>query len=520
MELRKADVLIIGAGCAGLRAAIEVAKRGLRAVLVSKGLPGFANCTYYSGGVLNAPRGPEEAEEHFKLSLRVGRGLNDRSLLKRMVGDAFPRVSELEQFGVKMKFERGRAYVLGQGPALSTALLRASESLGAKLVGRTTAFSLLIAGGKAVGALCYDYQRDAFVAFFSRAVVLATGGAGAIYKRSTNPVHVTGDGYAMALKAGLRLRDMEFVQFYPLCPADLELPTRTIPPGFAEVGRLTNPLGEDLPAKYGLVDRPLAVRSRDLLSRALFSELSSGSEPMLDLRGVPEGELAANPFMESFLRFLGRKRLLKVKPACHYFMGGIVVDERCRTGVEGLFACGEVVGGIHGANRLGGNALTDCVVFGAIAGAQAAKHASSEELVVDENLAREELEALGQLVEPAPAKSGGPERLLRAVRELAWEEVGIIRSKEGLEDALQELSRLHEEELPIKAKPGREFAGALEALSALEVLRLVAFSALLREESRGAHFRSDFPEPRDSWLKSVVVEASGERALRASFIKP
>ena len=520
MEIRTTDVLVIGAGCAALRAAIEVAERGLETTIVSKGLPGFANCTYHSGGVLNAPRGREAVEAHLRLTLRVGRGLNNRALVRRMVEDAFFRVSELESFGAKLEFRRERAYVLGQGPELSRALLSTAQRLGVKLVGRVMAVSLLVDGRAALGALCYDYGRAGFVAFFARATILATGGAGAIYRRSTNPLHMTGDGYAMAFRAGLKLRDMEFVQFYPLCPSELDLPTRTIPPGFAEVGRLTNSSGEDLPAKHGLVDRPLAVRSRDLLSRALFRELMAGEKPILDLRGVPDGRLRANPFMEGFLRHLGSRRIIYVEPACHHFMGGILVDERCHTGLEGLLACGEVVGGIHGANRLGGNALTDCLVFGAIAGAQAVEHARGAELVADERLAREELDRVGQWVEEAPARTGEPGQVMGAVRELMWEHVGIIRNREGLESALEELLGLTEEHTPLRARPGRELMEALEAQNALLVARLVAYPALLREESRGAHYRSDHPEPDDRWLKSVVLERAGEEGLRASLIVP
>jgi len=328
---------------------------------------------------------------------------------------------------------------------------------------------------------------------------------------------MTGDGYAMAFRAGLKLRDMEFVQFYPLGLADRAF-TRTVPPGFAEVGRVVNDLGEDLPAKYGLKDRPLAVRSRDLLSRALFLEWAAGRRTMIDLTSVPEEELAANPFMRSFLRHLGGRRVLEVLPACHHFMGGLLVDPRCRTGLQGLFACGEVVGGIHGANRLGGNALSDCLVFGAIAGREAAAFAREAELVADEEPAGEMLERARQGVEDAPARTGEPAELMAAVRELMWARVGIVRDREGLEEALEGLEGLGER--PLRARPGRELMEAFEARNALLVARLVAYAALLREESRGAHYRSDWPEARDDWLKSVVLEEGPGGEPRASFISP
>ena len=517
MKILTTDVLIIGGGCAALRAALEVARSGLRPLVISKGLPGFANCTYHSGGVLNAPKGREAIEEHVELTLRVGRSLNERELVRVMAEQARERVEELQALGLQVRFREERAYVVGSGPALSKALLRAAEGAGAQLLGRLMALDLVAEGGRALGLVAYDYGRHAYVAFFARAIILATGGAGAIYARSTNPMRMTGDGYAMAFRAGLKLRDMEFVQFYPLGLADRAF-TRLVPPGFAEVGRVVNDLGEDLPAKYGLEDRPLAVRSRDLLSRALFLEWAAGRRTMIDLTGVPEEKLAANPFMRSFLRHLGGRRLLEILPACHHFMGGLLVDPRCRTGLQGLFACGEVVGGIHGANRLGGNALSDCLVFGAIAGREAAAFAREAELVADEGLAREVLEGARQGVEEAPARTGEPAERMAAIRELMWARVGIVRDREGLEEALEELQRL--EELPLRARPGRELMEAFEAKNALLVARLVAHAALLREESRGAHYRSDWPEARDEWLRSVVLEEGPGGRPRISFISP
>jgi len=196
-----------------------------------------------------------------------------------------------------------------------------------------------------------------------------------------------------------------------------------------------------------------------------------------------------------------------------------VIDGRCRTDLPGLFACGEVVGGIHGANRLGGNALTDCLVFGAIAGGEAARHAQESELVVDEKLAEEELEELRLLFQEAPSKTGEPEGLLRAIRALMWERVGIARTEEGLREAISELESMEEERAPLRARPGRELMLAFEALSALEVARVIARAALAREETRGAHYRLDFPEQSEEWVKSIVIKADGER-LRLSFVKP
>ena len=516
MKLLSTDVLVIGAGLAGLRAALEIARSGLEATVISKGLPGFANCTYLSGGVLNAPRDREAVEKHVELTVRVGRFLNDRVLVRVMAEQAFERVRELAELGLEVELRRDRAYALGQGPGLARGILRAAEGAGAKLVGRLVAVDLLADAGRALGLLAYDYGRDEFLAIFAKAVVLATGGAGAIYARSTNPKHMTGDGYAMAFRAGLSLRDMEFVQFYPLGLARLAF-TRLVPPGFAEVGRLVNELGEDIAAKYGLTDRPLAVRSRDLLSRALYLEELSGHRTLIDLTGVPDEKLASNPFMRSFMAYAREQRLLEVRPACHHFMGGLLVDERCRTGLEGLLACGEVVGGVHGANRLGGNALTDCLVFGAIAGEEAVRLARGAELTADEKLAREALERVRQEIEEAPAKTGEPGELMAKVRSLMWERVGIVRDREGLESALEELASLSEQ--IIRARRGRELVEAFEARNALTVARLVATAALTREESRGAHYRSDWPETREEWLKSVVLRADGER-VRISYLEP
>ena len=242
------------------------------------------------------------------------------------------------------------------------------------------ASDLLIEEGKAVGALGFDFHRGKFLGLGAKAIILANGGGGALYQRHDNPVRITGDGYALAFHAGCQLRDMEFVQFIPPGVAEPGKPTILIAPSLCDAGRVINSLGEDILNKYQITEKPVAVRSRDLFSQAIFMEEAEGREVFLDLRAVSEEEWPRDNMAHSQRDLLMRnfscsQKPIRISPMCHHFMGGVVADPKGMTEIPGLFAAGEVVGGVHGANRMGGNALDEVLVFGHRAGEAAAEWA-------------------------------------------------------------------------------------------------------------------------------------------------
>ena len=239
----------------------------------------------------------------------------------------------------------------------------------------------LVAQQGAVGVIAYEEASQAWFALTAKALILATGGAAALYLRHDNPKRILGDGYRLALEAGATLQDMEFVQFYPLALAEPGLPPLVIPPRLADCGRLVNGHEEDVLDKYGIEERPAGERARDRLSQALFKEIyRDGLDVWLDLSRLPDEKWQIDPFSAALGHLLGdrygaRRRPVRVAPVAHHVMGGGKIGHRGATTVPGVFAAGEVAGGLHGANRMGGNALSETLVFGARAGTAAAEWA-------------------------------------------------------------------------------------------------------------------------------------------------
>jgi aspartate oxidase len=346
--------------------------------------------------------------------------------------------------------------------------------------------------------------------FGARALIMATGGASALYRRHDNPRGMLGDGYILALNAGARLQDMEFVQFYPLGLAEPGLPPFIIPPGLADRGRLLNGAGEDIHDKYDIHERPAAELARDALSRALFIEIERlGQDVWLDARSVPAEGWRADPFSASTEKLLGERygakhRPLRVAPMAHHVMGGVSITSHCETSVPGLFAAGEVTGGLHGANRMGGNALTETMVFGKRAGEAAAAWS------FDRPAVRVSPPPAGRR-EPVKAgreKNFDADDLMRRLQDIMWREGGIMRSPGGLHRALSAVSEWEEavDHGPWQME-SRSVQRQIDLRIALKVAALVLQAALRRRESRGAHFREDFPAQSDSdWLGHLHVE--------------
>lgn len=524
----ESDVLVIGSGGAGLRAAIEAEAQGASVAVASKAPAGLNNSTAVSGGGFRAPMGGLTIDEYIRDTLEVGKGLNDRSLVEVMAREGEERLLELRRFGVRVRVREGGVYVEGrdgaQGAGLTIPLLDYARSRGVRFLENVIVTRLLIDDDRIVGAVGYEARGDRPIIFSSGAVVLATGGAGALYKRTDCPIRTTGDGYSLAFDAGALLRDMEFVQFYPIALAEEGAPPYLIGGYLTEEGRIINSLGEDIPMKHGVKARPLALKSRDLLSRAVMIEILEGrgveGAVLLDAREAirrlgEEGWFSTGSYRFFVEALRADERPLRVAPVSHFCMGGVIIDEEGSTGVKGLYAAGEAVGGVHGANRHGGNALTEAIVFGARAGAAAAFHSRSVPRIAVKHLAYPEVERY-KAIRGGVGEGREPVAVMRRLRDVMWERAGIVRVERGLREALAEVEGLRGMENGLRARSGRGMIEALEASMALRAAEMIIRSALERRESRGAHYRVDYPEEDANWLRMVVLSRGRDGSMSLS----
>jgi succinate dehydrogenase/fumarate reductase flavoprotein subunit len=530
----ESDVLVLGSGGAGLRAAIEAEANNLSVVVVSKAPIGMNNATVVSAGGFRAAIEGLTPQDLFKDTIEVGKGINDTRLVEVFAKESGDRVLELKHFGVDMRIHQGGISVGDipglRGLALTKPLVNYARSHGIRFSENVIITKLLIDESIISGAIGYDAQNDQPIIFSAKAVVLATGGAGALYKRTDCPLRTTGDGYSLAYKAGAKLQDMEFVQFHPFGLAEQNAPPYLVRGPIREKGHIINSLGEDIPKKHKITARPLGTKSRDLLSRAMMIEILEGkgidgavfldATELFKRAGLQDEEEWFSTTHYIFFRdkLKAAERPLRIAPICHFCMGGVSIDEYCNTGVPGLYAAGEVVGGIHGANRHGGNALTDIIVFGARAGAAAAEYAKKRNKVLLPNeIETTERERYVTLREREASKKGNPREIMTRLRETMWLKVGILRDELKLQSALSDITNLKKAVPRLYATSGRMMIEALEVLMALEVAEMICRAALKRTESRGAHYRTDYPMMDNLWMKKIIISrnADGEMQLRA-----
>ncbi len=525
------DVLVIGSGAAGLRAAIEARKNGVgKVVVVSKGKKGVDGNSVIAKTGHSAPFGHsnrlDSPQVFYRDTLKAGRYINDKKLVWVMARDACERILELEQMGVKFSKRNdefvqhgagGHTYPRGcyckrkKGIYLMNPLKREAERMGVKFIEDMFITSLIVEDGVCKGAIGLSKSSNKIFVFESKSVVLATGGAGQIYKFTDNVSGATGDGYCLAFKAGAELVDMEFVQFFPTATLH---PIRNIivpPPVFRAGATLLNSENERFMRKYS--PKELEDTTRDLLSRAIYKEVKEGrgvkKGVVLSLKNVNEEVI--KDFTPVLYRYFSERKLnpqkheIIVYPTTHFFMGGVQINEKCETGIKGLFAAGEVVGGVHGANRLPNNALTECQVFGALAGKQAAKYTETVEKYPS---TEEQVELIREKVKNSLKGTVETGNIRKVLKEVSWSKIGIMRNKEGLEKALKILKELLDEVEEYRdEKPYRVF----ETENMVTTAVLIAFSALKREESRGAHYREDFPKERKKWLANIIIyQGKGE----------
>jgi len=522
VEKISTEVVVVGGGGAGLIAALEARRNRSEVLLITKTLLGGGSCTTLSFGAFRVADAPDARKEHFAQSIAAGKNINDQKLLKVLVDQAFEQVSRLEEYGVPILYEAPFIYVLGEAPfygmEMTSSLQRAVTELGITSMGQTVAFDLLKANNTLCGLLAYSPRNDTLFVISARAVVLATGGAGALYPLHDNAPRTTGDGFALSARAGVVLRDMEFVQFYPLGLVEGGIFRCIVPPWLGDCGPIRNALGENVLVKYGIKERPAAVMARDSLSQAMFREILAGRGfgPCLeiDLTRVEEKDWDQNRQMRHYKKILqekfpGLERPIRIAPVCHHFMGGVVIDEKCRTSLPGLFAAGEVTGGLHGANRMGGNALSECVVFGVLAGRGAAAYvARAKGRPLQAGVVQKVKEQVTRWRELPPDFGKSPRELKERLAKIMFTKAGIVRNRDQLEKAKKEIDILaHEIETVMRCKNSKDVMRAFELLNQITTARLVIRGALIRAESRGSQYREDFPETDDSrWQISIRTD--------------
>ena len=569
IESHDYDVLIIGAGGAGLRAAVEATARGCKTAIITKSLLGKAHTVMAEGGMAAAMGNVWEQDNwkvHFRDTMRGGKMLNNWRMAQIHAQEAPDRVLELESWGAL--FDRtpdGRILQRDFGGHRYARLAHVGDRTGLEMIrilqqksvaedidvfSECTINQLLVNDSEINGAIGYWRETGELIQFRAKSVIMATGGLGRIWSVTSNSWEGTGDGHSLAMNAGADMIDMEFVQFHPtgmVAPASVKgiLVTEGVR---GDGGTLRNSLGERFMFNYippmfasetadteeeadrWYTDKENARRTPDLLprdevARAINSEVKAG-------RGSPSGgvylDIASRrdtdyikrrlPSMyHQFMELAGvdiTKESMEVGPTAHYVMGGVRVDpESTATSVGGLYAAGEVAAGLHGSNRLGGNSLSDLLVFGKRAGEFAAERALAME---HSTLDKQQVdEAVARITKPFESEgTENPYTVQSELRELMQSKVGIIRNKTDLESALGEISKLKDREANVGVSgthsynPGWHTALDLQHL--LSMSEAITKAALEREESRGGHTRDDFPAPSDEFGKLNIVATLGD----------
>jgi len=548
-ETHEHDVLVIGAGGAGLRAAIEALAQGSSVGVVCKSLLGKAHTVMAEGGIAAAMANVDAADDwrtHFRDTMRGGKMLNNWRMAQLHAQESPDRIRELEQWGALFdRTEDGQILQRAFGGHTFRRLCHVGDRTGLEMI-RTlqdrgvhmgfdvymecTVVRLLKDGPRIAGALAYWREQGRFVVFKAKSVVMATGGIGKAWPITSNSWEYTGDGMALAYEAGADLLDMEFVQFHPtgmVWPPGVQgiLVTEAVR---GEGGILRNKLGERFMEKYD--PKRLELSTRDVVARSIYTEVREGrgtehGGAYLDISHKPAEYVKRKlPSMYHQFKELAdvdiTKGPMEVGPTCHYMMGGIRVDaETAESTVPGLYAAGEAAAGLHGANRLGGNSLSDLLVFGRRAGLAAAEHAKkvSSPAVDPAQLDQAEKEAL----ESFQRRAGeNPYAIHRDLQTTMQNLVGIFRNRDDVQRALGELAQFRQRLARISIEGSRMFNPgwhlALELKSMLVISEAVARSALVREESRGAHSRIDFPNLDPAWgtKNNVIRQEGGAMALR------
>ncbi len=535
------DVLIIGSGGAGMYAAIEAARAGCGVFLAERSLIGRGGATVMAQMTVAAALGEETPDHwsfHYNDTLEAGRGLCDERLAHLLCEDGPARIREMEDWGIGWARKDGRiaqafapghdrprcVYVdfLNTGPAVSKTLRGVvTRTKAIRKAGDLLVVDLMRVDGEVVGAVAWHVATGGPVTIAAKATIVATGGLTRLYRRNSASANMGGDGYALALRAGAPLVDMEFVQFFPighLAPRLIGMdPIMWDPFRYKLGGRLLNSAGEEFTARYGVSEDGRYVVTRDVATYAIVKEVEAGrgsphGGAYLSFQHCSEAELRAafGPVIDRLARNdIDLTRMpIEVAPMAHYHMGGVVADERMASEVPGLFVAGEAVGGANGANRLSGNAITEALVFGARAGKSAAERVRR---MPTQPFCQPAARAALDLV-AADGKDVNTAAMIQRLQTTMAEEVGPFRTAAKLERALATIADMT---YAMGERPAGDNAAFdlrrlewFDLRNMLLVARAAAMAALARRESRGAHQREDFPGMLPQWRFNQVVRLS------------
>lgn len=545
------DVLVIGAGGAGMSAAIAAADAGRRVLLADRSLIGRGGATIMAQMSVAVALG-EQTEDHWRHhyadTLAAGRGLCSEPLARIVCEDGVPAIRQLEEWGVGWARADGHltqalvpghdrprcVYVdyLSTGPALSKTLrTQVAQRAQVQRVGDLVIVELLRDAGRIVGAVALHLSSGDPVLIRAGATIIATGGLTRLFQRNSASLNMGGDGFALALRAGARLQDMEFVQFFPighLAPRMVGFdPIMWDPFRYKLGGKLLNGNGEEFVERYGNANEGgRYTTTRDAATYAILKEVEAGrgspaGGAWLSFRHVPEATLRAayGPIIDR-LAAVGidlTQQMVEVAPTAHYHMGGLRVDTDLATDLPGLYAAGEAVAGANGANRLSGNAITEAVVFGLRAGRNAAASVAAA-LLPDEDSLRQLAAPVIDWLAPAPAAPGlNSAALIARLQATMQQHVGPFRNDAGLRQALVEIAALRRDAGDLLPGGGPQDPVRLDMLDLRNMLlaaESVAHSALTRSESRGAHQREDHPHQDETWtLNQTIAWNAGQWTL-------
>jgi succinate dehydrogenase/fumarate reductase flavoprotein subunit len=551
------DVLVVGAGGAGMYAAIAAAENGASVILLDKSQVGRGGATVMAQMTVAVALGQQEPDSvalHLEDTLKAGRGLCNEELAALVCERGPARIFEMEQWGARWARENGHikqehapghsvkrcCYVdfLNTGPAVAATLRRkVGESAHIQRMSNLAVVEIIVKEGRALGAVGLDVGAGEVVTVQARAVILAAGGLTKLYARNSASANMGGEAYALALWAGAELVDMEFVQFFPighLAPRLVGMdPIMWDPFRYKLGGKLLNGKFQEFINRYGSSDFGTYNATRDIAAYAILKEVEAGrgtphGGAYLDFRHIPETNLRAafGPVIDRLLKNgIDLTRVpVEVGPMAHYHMGGIRVDTNMATRVPGLYAAGEAVGGANGANRLSGNAITEAFVFGHCAGSAAAKFSRTAAATWSIEWARAAQNRISVLADRPRRNAASPAALQIELQNLMWEQAGPFRTRARLTAALEGIGQMRDHQL-VNAAVGAEknfnldLQDWFELRAMLAAAEAVVVSALARAESRGAHQREDFPASDDAFQKNQVIVLSNGK-LAARWLEP
>ena len=550
-------MVIVGGGGAAALAAVAARQTGATVAMITKESSLVGGATIMAAGGTSASLTPGDNAHIFLADiLKAGGNLNNGRLASIVAERATEALFDLEKFdflldrrsgdslhtikqGEGHAFPRGyldRREALGMCHALGKAVMRNEVAIFPEMV----VSKVVVKDAQAAGVIALSLVTGECFVFRAKAVILAAGGLGALYEVTTNSSVLTGDGYAMAWNCGAELIDMEMVQFLPLAfpyPRTRKGKIIGMCSHFGRGVKLFNRLGERYMAAYD--PERMEFTTRDIGARANFTEIKQGRGTehqaiIVDTTDHDEDiwlrwKTSLPHHYAMFRQAFGEeaaewKKPFEAIPSQHFFMGGVTIDEECRTTIPGLFAVGEIAGGVHGANRLSGTALAEVFVFGPVAGESAALFANAQKLIpLDSIEIKREVDGLEATLSRR-GEGARPFELKEAIQRLMWDKLGPVREGTGIEAAIEELVKIEKtvsEQMVIRSSSAtynRERMEAVELPLMVGTALLVARSALTRQESRGSHYRTDFPSTNEGkWLKNIVLRKDGTGSTEISF---